>query len=119
MLPKKLHVFWYRRLYLDIRNERNLKKILWIGSFLMILNIVLIIGLIVLALVFYQIYSSSGSLDSNQVTLIAILIVGGLAMLVPLFTIFVPGMRALFYERIRRDKLKAQEAMKTQSKKKK
>ena len=117
MLPKKLHVFWYRRLFLDIRDETSLKRILWIGSILMILNIVMVIGFLVLALILYQIYTATSNLDANQITLIALLIVVGLALIIPLFTIFVPGMRALFYERVRRDKIVHKEMMEKDNKK--
>ncbi len=83
----------------------------------MILNIVLVIGLIVLALILYQLNSVDG-LSTNEFVSMAILIVSGLLLIAPLFLIFVPGMRALFYERVRRDKIAGEEVMKKVSKKK-
>ncbi len=117
MLPKKLHVFWYRKLFLDIRSETSLKRILWTGSFLMILNIVLVIGLIVLALILYQ-FGSVDGLSTNEFISIAISVVSGLLLIAPLFLIFVPGMRALFYERVRRDKIAREEEIKKVNEKK-
>ena len=118
MLPKKLHVFWYRKLFLDIRSETSLKRILWIGSFLMILNVVLVIGLVILALILYQ-FNSVDGLSTNEFIYTAISFVSALLLIAPLFLIFVPGMRALFYERIRRDKIKIEEAMKKETKSRK
>ena len=115
MLPKKLHVFWYRKLFLDIRSETSLKRILWIGSFLMILNVVLVIGLVMLALILYQ-FNSVDGLSTNEFVYTAISFVSGLLFLAPLFLIFVPGMRALFYERVRRDKIAREEVIKKQKK---
>ncbi|GAH33242.1 unnamed protein product, partial [marine sediment metagenome] len=68
----------------------------------MILNVVLVIGLIILALILYQLNSVDG-LSTNEFISIAISFVCGLLLLAPLFLIFVPGMRALFYERVRRE----------------
>ncbi len=118
MLPKKLHVFWYRKLFLDIRSETSLKRILWIGSFLMILNVVLVIGLVMLALILYQLNSVDG-LSTNEFIYTAVSFVSGLLLLAPLFLIFVPGMRALFYERVRRDKIAGEEAAKKETKNRK
>ncbi|MHA1347441.1 MAG: hypothetical protein ACTSO3_13660 [Candidatus Heimdallarchaeaceae archaeon] len=70
----------------------------------MILNVVLIVGLIILALILYQ-FGSVDGLSTNEFISLAISALCGLLLIAPLFFIFVPGMRALFYERVRRDKI--------------
>ena len=82
----------------------------------MIFNVVLVIGLIVLALIIYQL-GSVDELSTNEFISLAISAVSGLLLIAPLFLIFVPGMRALFYERVRRDKIAGEEAKKKGSKK--
>lgn len=112
----KLHVYWYRRLFLDIRSNIELRRILWLGSFLMILDLILAVGLMILAFVLYSLYSDTG-ISTNQIAYLALSAGFGIALILPLIFIFVPGMRALFYEQTRRDKLAAEEAMRKQRKK--
>ncbi|MHA1202820.1 MAG: hypothetical protein ACTSQ4_09895 [Candidatus Heimdallarchaeaceae archaeon] len=80
----------------------------------MILNVVLVMGLIMLALILYQLNSVDG-LSTNEFIYTAISFVSGLLLLAPLFLIFVPGMRALFFERVRRDKIAEEEAVKKET----
>ncbi len=84
----------------------------------MILNVVLVIGLVMLALILYQLNSVDG-LSTNEFIYTAISFVSGLLLIAPLFLIFVPGMRALFYERVRRDKIAGEEAAKKETKNRK
>ncbi|MHA1667508.1 MAG: hypothetical protein ACTSUR_02525 [Candidatus Heimdallarchaeaceae archaeon] len=99
----KLHVFWYRKLFLDLKSDEELNRIVWIGSFLMIFDIILSLGLLALGFVLFQLYNQV-EVTTKEIIYIILAIVGGIVLLFPLFFIFVPGLKAVFYERLRREK---------------
>ncbi|MHA1224569.1 MAG: hypothetical protein ACTSP3_15200 [Candidatus Heimdallarchaeaceae archaeon] len=99
----KLHVFWYRKLFLDLKSDKELNRIVWIGSFLMIFNIILSLGLLALGFVLFQLYNQV-EVTTKEIIYIILAVVGGIVLLFPLFLIFVPSLKAVLYERLRREK---------------